>query len=307
MKKILYFLAAFFFISIYVFSQAPNSFKYQAVARNTSGIPIPSQIVKFKISILQGSESGASIFSEIHTTATNQFGLVNLEIGNGSSQVGSISGIAWGSDQYFMKLELDPTGGTNYQLLGTSQLLSVPYALYAESTGNTGNTGVPAGCIMPYVGTTAPTDYLICDGSAVSRTTYANLFAVIGTSFGAGDGTTTFNLPDFRGRFMRGIDGSAGNDPDNATRVASNAGGNTGNNIGSLQSDNYLSHSHGFLVNGSNTGSNYALSYNYLASAANGAQMWTSPSSITNTVSIQAAGGTETRPKNVYVNYIIKY
>lgn len=310
MRHLLYSIVALFVISTNILGQAPNSFKYQAVARNLSGNPIANQIVKFKISILQNSTSGTSIFSEVHTTATNQFGIVNLEIGSGSNQVGTIANINWGIDQYFMKLELDPTGGSNYQLLGTSQLLSVPYALYAEKTGNSGNTGIPAGCIMPYVGTTAPTGYIICDGTTVSRITYAGLFAVIGTAYGAGDGTTTFNLPDFRGRFMRGLDGTASNDPDNSTRVVSNAGGNSGNNIGSLQGDKISSHSHGLLINNSYTQAGSAVGgiSTYLGYyTGNADQFWTNFPNATNTVSIEATGGSETRPKNVSVNYIIKF
>jgi microcystin-dependent protein len=96
---------------------------------------------------------------------------------------------------------------------------------------------MPSGVILPYGGGTAPTGWLLCDGSAISRTTYANLFAAIGTSHGYGDNSTTFNLPDFRGRFMRGVDGTAGRDPDKATRSAAATGGNTGNNVGSLQTN----------------------------------------------------------------------
>ena len=75
----------------------------------------------------------------------------------------------------------------------------------------------------------------MCDGSAVSRTAYASLFAAIGTNYGAGDGSSTFNVPDLRGQFLRGVDGSAGVDPDKATRTALKSGGNTGNNVGSVE------------------------------------------------------------------------
>jgi microcystin-dependent protein len=96
---------------------------------------------------------------------------------------------------------------------------------------------MPAGVILPYGGGTAPTGWLLCDGSAISRTTYASLFAAIGTSHGYGDNSTTFNLPDFRGRFMRGVDGTANRDPDKGTRTSAATGGNTGNNVGSAQTN----------------------------------------------------------------------
>jgi microcystin-dependent protein len=96
---------------------------------------------------------------------------------------------------------------------------------------------MPSGVILPFGGGTAPTGWLLCDGSAISRTTYANLFAAIGTAHGYGDNSTTFNLPDFRGRFMRGVDGTANRDPDKGTRTSAATGGNTGNNVGSAQTN----------------------------------------------------------------------
>lgn len=323
------------------FAQAPATFKYQAVVRDISGNIIATQVVKFRINLLKGNPGGTSSYSEIHTTATNQFGLANLEIGTGSSQVGAIDTIQWGNADYFIKIELDPTGSSGYTTMGTTQLMSVPYALYANksqkslndndtsatneiqnlslngsdltiSGGNTvtlATPTMPAGCMMAYGGSAAPTGWLLCDGSAVSRTTYATLYAAIGNAYGSGDGSTTFNLPDLRGRFMRGVDGSAGNDPDKATRTASNSGGNTGNNVGSLQIDGYKSHNHNLKVNNSTVGGEMAGTSNYLAASTNGGgySYWTTNGYTNNTVSIVANGGNETRPVNVYVNYIIKY
>ncbi|MBI5219740.1 MAG: tail fiber protein [Bacteroidia bacterium] len=160
---------------------------------------------------------------------------------------------------------------------------------------------------MPFAGTTAPTGYLLCDGSAVSRTTYAALFAAMGTAYGSGDGSTTYNLPDLRGRFLRGVDGTAGSDPDKTSRTASGTGGNTGNNVGSLQGNSIASHSHALLIN-LNAGSAYGSSVTYLAGGTqNSEPFWYTFSNSSNTVSIQSSGGNETRPINVYVNYIIKY
>ena len=95
----------------------------------------------------------------------------------------------------------------------------------------------PAGMVMAFAGSTPPPGWLPCDGSLLSRTTYAVLFAVIGTGWGSGDGSTTFHLPDLRGRFLRGVDGAAGRDPNSGTRTAANAGGNTGNSVGSVQAN----------------------------------------------------------------------
>ena len=157
--------------------------------------------------------------------------------------------------------------------------------------------GVPVGTILSYAGATAPTGFLITDGSPVSRTTYADLYAAIGDAFGAGDGVNTFNVPDLRGRFLRGVDDGAGNDPDAATRTAINTGGNTGDNVGSLQADEFKSHTHTQTLNG--YGALNGTGTNITNGAANGTR-----NAATDT---QGAGGSETRPKNVYVNFIIKY
>lgn len=102
----------------------------------------------------------------------------------------------------------------------------------------------PPGVVLPYAGTVLPSGYLWCDGAAHSRATYSRLYAALGITHGQGDGTTTFNVPDYRGRFLRGVDGSASRDPDKASRTAMGTGGNTGNTVGSVQSGETNSHTH---------------------------------------------------------------
>jgi len=128
-------------LSITAKAQAPQSFSYQAVVRNTEGELILSQLVSLKISILAVHENGTVVYSETHNIATNSFGLVNLKIGNGNVVSGIFSNIDWGSSSHFIKIELDPDGGSSYVAMGTAQLLSVPYALYAETAGVPGVTG----------------------------------------------------------------------------------------------------------------------------------------------------------------------
>ncbi|MFH2096158.1 MAG: hypothetical protein ABIJ16_10670, partial [Bacteroidota bacterium] len=117
-------------------TQSPQSFSYQAVVRDATGLVIPDQNVGIRISILQGSVSGPAVYTETHSPTTSSFGLVNLEIGAGSVVLGNFTVIPWGTDQFFVQIELDETGGASYQLMGVSQLLSVPYALYAEKAGS---------------------------------------------------------------------------------------------------------------------------------------------------------------------------
>ena len=195
------------------------------------------------------------------------------------------------------------------------------------------NLGIPSGVVFPFAGTTAPYGYLVCDGSAVSRSDYPALFVSLGTSHGQGDGSTTFNLPDYRGRFMRGVDGVAGNDPDKASRTAIAAGGNTGNAVGSAQGHGFQTHTHAqdapvhFTVNSglssastvTNTttatrGSAAGLgNYDYLmGNTASAADVGKSQSVTASNQNATATGANsqvtanETRPVNVNVNYIVK-
>jgi len=152
----------------------------------------------------------------------------------------------------------------------------------------------PIGVVDMFAGATAPYGYLICNGAAISRATYATLFALVGTSFGQGNGTTTFNLPDLRGRFVRMVDGGAGIDPDAAGRTAMATGGATGNNIGSVQSDAFEAHAHTVNVESGINGS------------IEGAAPDPSGSAAPDTFDSGSTGGNETRPVNAYLNFIIK-
>jgi hypothetical protein len=115
-------------------AQAPEGFSYHAIVRDYSGVPIVTQPVSFRFSILKGSPLSSEVYSEIHNILTDQFGEVSLVIGNGIDKSGSLLSIDWGADSYFIKAELDITGGTSYTDMGTTQLLSVPYALYAKTS-----------------------------------------------------------------------------------------------------------------------------------------------------------------------------
>lgn len=135
MKKLI--LTASFFLCFFVtHPQIPEIFKYQAVVRNTSGDILADKTITFRIHILQGSENGTAVYTELHSATTNAFGLVALEIGNGSPLTGNFNAIDWPNGPYFIRVELDTSGGTDIKLMGTSRLASVPYALYALKAGN---------------------------------------------------------------------------------------------------------------------------------------------------------------------------
>jgi hypothetical protein len=117
-------------------AQAPQSFNYQAVARDASGAVLGNQAVSFRISLLQGSATGTSSYTEIHAVTTNQLGLVNFAIGGGTVVNGNFATINWAQGPYFAQIELDANNSGTYVLMSTTQLLSVPYAQYAEKSGN---------------------------------------------------------------------------------------------------------------------------------------------------------------------------
>ncbi len=131
MKKIITICAAIL-LTASVFAQAPQKMSYQAVIHTSSNALVTSAPVGMKVSILQGSAAGSAVFVETHTPTTNANGLASLEIGGGTAVTGTMVGIDWSAGPYFIKTETDPTGGTNYTITGTSQLLSVPYALHSN-------------------------------------------------------------------------------------------------------------------------------------------------------------------------------
>lgn len=205
---------------------------------------------------------------------------------------------------------------------------------------------LPPGSVLAHAGATAPQGFLLCDGTAVSRTTYGALFKAIGVAHGYGDNSTTFNIPDCRGIFVRGVDGAASRDADKAARTAANTGGNTGNLVGSRQVDatsknsisrvsaqvtslgmsqtNFLDPADGYHGHSLNQGNYGILRYSGVAlyywlvkpvtenieHAATIDDLFANADlshthSVTPTAILQGTGA-ESRPINVYVNYIIK-
>jgi microcystin-dependent protein len=142
------------------------------------------------------------------------------------------------------------------------------------------------------MGTTAPAGWLLCNGAKVSRSTYASLYTVIGNASGSAD-ANSFNVPDLRGRFLRGWDNAIGRDLDRASRTAMATGGNAGDAIGSVQTDAFKSHTH--TEYRTDPGGTFVDKGGY------GWPNYTYPTES------GATGGSETRPINAYVNYIIKF
>ncbi|MCB0519268.1 MAG: tail fiber domain-containing protein [Saprospiraceae bacterium] len=126
----------FLLIAAASFAQAPQGFKYQAVARNSDTSPMPNQDLGIRATILMGDQAGIPVYSERHTSTTNSLGVFHLNIGEGNTINGNFSAIEWGANDYFLKIDMDAAGGTQYQNIGVTQLLSVPYAMYATKAGS---------------------------------------------------------------------------------------------------------------------------------------------------------------------------
>ncbi|OCA80601.1 hypothetical protein BBH99_00435 [Chryseobacterium contaminans] len=182
MKKILlmFWILSGLFMGL---SQAPEKMSYQAIVRNGSGQLLINQGIAIKVSLLQGSPAGTLVYSERLTGNTNANGLISMEIGTGTVLSGVFSSIDWTLGNYYLKTETDPSGGTNYTIAGTSQLLSVPYAMYAKSAGGGGGS-----FSIPYANTVNNASTLFSltnDGD--------------GTSLEGSNNTTTSNIAAIRG------------------------------------------------------------------------------------------------------------
>lgn len=123
------------------FAQAPNAIPYQGVARNAAGNILAAQPISLRISIHDVTASGTVVFSETHAVTTNTLGLFNVNIGSGTALTGTLTGVDWGNGAKFIQVEMDPAGGVSYADMGTTQLNSVPYALYAETANVPGVPG----------------------------------------------------------------------------------------------------------------------------------------------------------------------
>ncbi|MBK7668741.1 MAG: hypothetical protein IPJ32_16250 [Sphingobacteriaceae bacterium] len=131
-------------LSATVFSQAPQYLNYQGVARDAGG-NIISTSIGLKFEILQGSATGITVYDETNTSLPSSAGIFTAAIGSGVASTGTFSAISWANGPYFIRVSMDPAGGTSFSTVGTSQLMSVPYALYAETSGS--GSAMPTGTL----------------------------------------------------------------------------------------------------------------------------------------------------------------
>ncbi|MDX2001626.1 MAG: hypothetical protein SFW35_04300 [Chitinophagales bacterium] len=124
------------FSAVSVFAQTPKGFRYQAVARDASGAALANQNIKVRISIKDGSATAPAVYIETHKAGTNEYGLFSITIGNGAALNGSFAAVPWSTGNKWLSIEIDPLGGEQFVLMGTSELLSVPYALFSEQAAS---------------------------------------------------------------------------------------------------------------------------------------------------------------------------
>lgn len=311
MKKVLFIFA----LMVAVVAHAQNTqtqnnsglgFNYQAVVRNSNGVLLADTTVSLRVSLYPGQYASAPTWVETHTAGTDFSGCFGITVGKGERDDSSIAqyftDVNFSAVYYWLKIEI--LEGDTYREISYSQIPSSPYAEVAYNA-----FAIPAGVIVPFGGEEVPFGWMLCNGAEVSRTEYANLYNAIGVCWGIGDGSTTFNLPDMRGMFLRGVSGDSGNDEDAESRLVLNDnGGNTGNNVGSYQGDAIRN------ITGSTSGHTAATIEGVFELGTDNLFWYTGGSSINvfeRPLSFDASRvvpvGNDNRPKNVYVNYIIKY
>jgi hypothetical protein len=179
-------------------AQVPESFSYQTVVRNTAGEIVVNQTVNFRLSILSNSETGTVVYSETHSVTTNAFGMANLKAGMGTPVSGTFNSIEWGTASHFMKVEIDPDNGSSFAHLGTTQLLTVPYAFHAKTVehipdnsvtnAKIAQMGATSGQVLKWSGSAWGPSADLIGGDATWGTSGSNIYYNTGN---VGIGTTT--------------------------------------------------------------------------------------------------------------------
>jgi hypothetical protein len=317
-------------VSVHAQDSVPKLVNYQGKLTNAAGEPLSNGTyqVKFELFNKPSEQTGDTrIWGRQYGVVVvgGQFNVVLGAAGGTEITPSSVNDIAFAftdPERYLQMTVVSGPGITTPQTLSPrQQILSTPFALQAETAktatlfdGQPPAYYAPPGTIVAYASTNAPAGWLVCDGQPWSRTQYANLFGVIGTTFGAGDGSTTFNVPNLQGRFLRGLNGNSGLDPGRANF--------------SVQTDNLPVHRHKWgRTNGSDVYDralftyrlngteiqisrhyrdvNQAVSYGNLNEDYKGFEpadtnFYTAPGDT-----VRETG--EVRPVNVNMNFIIKY
>lgn len=314
-KKLQLLTLLIFVNGIIIYAQTNNSpFSFQGYAVDGEGTALGNEDINVQFSVYP--IGGAVEYSEEHTLQTDAYGVFNAQIG--SVVPAEFAKLNFYANHYKLKVEVKATTSAVYTTISDAPLSYVPYARAAAN-------GVPVGTIVPFAGAKSkiPDGWLYCDGTPLNTSDYPQLFDAIGYGWGGSGGT--FYLPDFRGLFMRGASDGTGQDPDAASRGLRVAGGNTGDNVGTYQSDQIRTHGHTADVStdghhnheivgafSNDIGPGQRVNYdfvlrNYDGELTDGDEYTTYSGDHSHSVTINSNGGNETRPGNLAVYYIIKY
>lgn len=313
-------------LSIACLGYAQSGFSYQASLRNTDGSLRSNESLVIDVEIIR---NGTAVYMESHVVGTNDYGVFSIVVGQGSTDNAFSPGMIFlNTDSTALHetfLKVSEQGG---KVLSETQILGVPVAEVAK-VALKAHIDFPAGSIIAFGGDTLniPDGWLFCNGAEVGREQYKALYNAIGTAWGAGDGSTTFALPDLQGMFLRGVNNArrhpadrrwnsalnAWMDPNNQSRIAITEGGNIGNRVGSFQDDMIQSHDHTVeILTDGPAGFGYrenTIKKNFESQVATYTML-----SLGGRLRNPATGklwdewrSEETSVKNVYVNYMIKY
>lgn len=328
MKQI-YTLLTLVLLSLSSFAQtSTKGFSFQGYAIDPDGKALGSTAITVQFTVAPSTGTGGT-YVETHALTSDAYGVFSAVIGEGSKVSGAdfkTLDFTRTNTRYKLKVEVKRTSGGTYATINDSDFNAVPYSRHADN-------GVPVGTIISYAGPKSkiPEGWALCDGSSQDGTStqWKQLFDILGTTWG-GSGNN-FNLPDLRGMFLRGVnDGRTGAwaDPAASSRTAANTGGNTGDNAGTVQTDDNMAHTHTGTTNAAGThnhnAANWGLMRKSLSGESNtinttdGGGAGTEPDLITGPSGMPDSGshthtftsdssGSESRPNNASVYYIIKY
>jgi len=294
-------IALFYSLSL---ASVPTTMSYQGTLNDKGGSPVTaSMTLVFSLyNVANGADSALWTETQSLTVTAGRFGAVLGLVT--PLDVSLFSGNTWLGIAVQGEPEMTPR----------QKLTSVAYAFKAQEAESVSNTDsiIPPGSVMTFAGTSLPLGWLWCDGTEYDKTTYPRLSTAIGTAHGTSNAATKFRVPDYRGRFLRGLDGAAGRDPDKSSRNAMNSGGLTANNIGTVQWDSIQGHKH--IDSGHNHGASRDQGLHGLPgdygnySAQNVSDIGYANLGNPSDSGYGAPRYTfETRPINAYVNWIIKY